>query len=200
MEVERTPLTFDEVHNWDDDTRWELLDGRTYAMSSPSVLHQDVVLALALRLSPQFQGGPCRLYTAPLDVKLSENDLVQPDLFVVCQPRQNKGGYIDGAPRLIVEVLSPSTQRHDRIRKLDLYGKSAVAECWLVTPHPFMVEVYTNLGGLFARVCAASEKDGFRSQAFPELKLDLAELFASLPPAGALDEVREATPGYLTYQ
>lgn len=196
MEAERTPLTFSEVRSWQDDTRWELLDGRAYAMSSPSVLHQDVVLALALRLSPQFQGGACRLYTAPLDVKLSENDLVQPDLFVVCQPHQNKGGYIDGAPRLIVEVLSPSTQRHDRIRKLELYGKSAVEECWLVTPHPFMVEVYTNQGGVFARVCAASETDAFRSQAFPELRLDLAELFASLPMPGPVDEVREAAPAY----
>ncbi len=196
MEARRNkPITFAEVRSWDDETRWELLDGHAYAMSSPSVMHQGVVLALALRLSPQFQGGQCRLYVAPLDVKLSEHDMVQPDLMVVCQPEQVKGGYIDGAPRLIVEVLSPSTQRHDRIRKLDLYGKFGVNECWLVTPHPFMLEVYTNQEGVFARVGAASENGTFRSQAFPELKLDLAELFANLPLPPA-DDVHEPTPAY----
>ena len=196
MDAEHRPISFAEVRSWDDQTRWELLDGHAYAMGGPSVLHQDVLLALALRLAPQLQGGPCRLYSSPLDVKLSEYDLVQPDLLVVCQKEQIKPGYIDGPPRLVVEVLSPSTQRHDRIRKLDLYGKFGVAECWLVTPSPFMVEVYSNQGGLFARLGAFSESGFFRSQAFPDLKLDLAELFSSLPSSPPPEEVRESVPAY----
>ena len=198
MEADRKPITFAEVRSWDDETRWELLEGRAYAMGSPTPLHQEVVLNLALRLSPQFQGGPCRVYVAPLDVKLSEVDLVQPDLFVVCLPEQVQAGYIEGPPRLVVEVLSPSTERHDRLRKLDLYGAFGVAECWLVTPHPFMFEVYVNQPGTFARLAAVSETGTFRSQVFPDLKLDLAELFAQLRVSAPPDEVREGAPSYRT--
>ena len=197
MEPESGPILFDQVRARTDQTRWELLDGRLYAMSSPSTLHQDVLLALALRLAPQLQHGPCRLYVAPLDVKLSEIDLVQPDLLVVCQPDQIKTGYIDGPPQLVVEILSPSSLRHDRIRKLDLYGKAGVNECWLINPDPFMVEVYTNQNGVFARASAVSETGTLKSPAFPSLKLDLAELHANLPPIPPpADEVREAQIAY----
>lgn len=94
-------------------------------------------------------------------------------------------------------MSSPSTERHDRIRKLDLYGRAGVRECWLVTPNPFMVEVYTHQAGIFARAGAVSETGQLRSPAFPELKLDLAELYASLPatPPPA-DEVRESLVSY----
>ena len=155
MDAEHRPISFAEVRSWDDQTRWELLDGHAYAMGGPSVLHQDVVLAL--RLAPQLQGGPCRLYSSPLDVKLSEYDLVQPDLLVACQKEQIKPGYIDGPPHLVVEV-------------------------------------YCNQGGLFARLGAFSESGLFRSQAFPGLKLDLAELFSSLPSPPPPEEVTESVP------
>lgn len=197
MEPERRRIRFDEVRGRDDQTRWELLDGQLYAMSSPSTLHQDVALELAIRLRSHFRGGPCRLYIAPLDVKLSEYDLVQPDLLVVCQPDQIRPGFIDGPPRLVVEILSPSTERHDRIRKLDLYGKAGIGECWLVTPNPFMIEIYTNQAGTFARASAVSETGNFTSPAFPGLKLDVADLHASLPPTSPpADEVREAEVAY----
>lgn len=197
MESQPIPLTADEVLSRQDELRWELLEGRAYAMSSPSPLHQDVVMALALQLGPQLQGGSCRLYTAPLDVKLSEHDLVQPDLLVVCRSQQIRPGTIEGPPRLVIEVLSPSTLRHDRVRKLDLYGRTGVEECWLVNPSPFMVEVYSNQGGVFARRGAATETGSFSSPAFPQLRLDLAGLYASLP-AHPLppEEVRESTASY----
>ena len=133
-----------------------------------------------------------------MDVKLSEHDVVQPDLLVACDPKQIQATYIDGPPRLVIEILSPSTLRHDRVRKLNLYARAGVAEYWLITPHPFMVEVLRHRDGLYTTVQVCTEHDILRSPAFPELNLHLQEIFDGLPPQPDLDEVREGVPPYVT--
>jgi Uma2 family endonuclease len=196
MRPERRPLTFADYRSWDDDRRWELIAGEAYAMSSPSTLHQLVSMALTGRLLQALDVTPCRLLAAPMDLKLSEHDVVQPDLLVVCDPQQIRPTHIEGPPRLVVEIVSPSTQRHDRLRKLSLYARSGVAEYWLVTPHPFLVEVLRNVSGSFSIAQVCNEHDSLRSPAFPDFSLDLAELFAQLPPQPPIEEVREGTPPY----
>ena len=115
---------------------------------------------------------------------------------VVCDPTQFRTTHLEGPPRLIVEILSPSSQRHDRVRKLNLYARAGVEEYWLVTPHPFMVEVLHNREGLFSSVGAYTETGILRSPSFPEISLNLQELYASLPPQPPIEEVREGTPTY----
>ena len=183
-----------DCRNIEDEKRWELIDGQLYAMSSPSLLHQIISRQLVIQLAPFFAGGPCQLLFAPLDVKLSEHDLVQPDLLVVCNPDQLRPNYVEGPPQLIIEILSPSTHRHDRVRKLNLYGRAGVAEYWLVTPHLPLVEVLLNGKGLFTTVAACTERDTLRSPSFPQLQLDLSTVFANLPEQPPIDEVRESTP------
>lgn len=186
-----------EVRAFDDEQRWELIDGCPYAMSSPQVLHQILSMQLISALLPHFVGTPCRLLSAPLDLKLSEFDLVQPDLMVVCDPAQFQGTHVEGPPRLVIEILSPSTMRHDRVRKLNLYARSGVNEYWMVTPHPPLVEVMKNGEGTFALVGNFTEKDLLRSCVFPNLALELEKVFAELPPQPPIEEVKEATPEYL---
>lgn len=198
MLSERRPLTFADYQSWEGEQRWELIEGQPYAMSSPSSLHQMLSLAFVIHLAPYFPGSPCRLFHAPLDVKLSDHDVVQPDLLVVCDPGQVRPTHIEGAPRLVIEIVSPSTQRHDRVRKLNLYSASGVCEYWLVTPHPFMVEVLHNVQGCFSTVGAYTETGHLRSPSFPQIQLDLNEIFQSLPPQPPLDEVREGVPPYAT--
>lgn len=111
-------------------------------------------------------------------------------------PKQIQATHIEGPPRLVVEILSPSTLRHDRVRKLNLYARAGVAEYWIITPHPFMVEVMRLGNGTFATVGSYTETGRLRSPEFPGLELDLNELYATLPPQPPIDEVREATPPY----
>lgn len=154
--------TWAERLEWEGDDRWELIDGVPYAMSSPSLLHQVLAMELSGRLYPQFREGRCRLLAAPFDVKLSSRDVVQPDLLVICTQDRLQASHLEGPPELAVEILSPSNERHDRLRKLaGSYG----------------------------------EKDRFASPTFPELQLDLMEIFQSLPSPDAL---REAPPPYST--
>jgi len=74
-------FTWSDYRSWPDDARWELIDGVAYAMSpAPSINHQDVVLRLSIRIELPLRGRPCRPFLAPTDVKLSESDVVQPDI------------------------------------------------------------------------------------------------------------------------
>ena len=98
------------------------------------------------------------MFVAPTDVKLSEEDIVQPDLIVVCDANRIKPTHIEGPPTLVIEVLSPSTQAYDRVRKLRLFAASGVQEVWLVTPHPSLVEVLT-LDGASYRIAGGYTRD-----------------------------------------
>ena len=119
---------------WPSDTpHCELIDGRVYAMSpAPTLDHQQIALTFAseLRISLRSRrgqdgsGGNCRcqVFIAPTDVRLDSHTVVQPDVLVVCDPAKLANGrHVDGAPDLVVEVLSPSTEKDDRTEKLDFY-------------------------------------------------------------------------------
>lgn len=192
-----------ESTNWDtyralpDDQRWELIDGQLYQMSSsPRFIHQALVGSFYLEMALALRGKPCQVYLSPLDVKLNELNAVQPDLLVLCDRSLIKDTHIEGAPSLVVEILSPSSYRHDRVRKLGLYSRFGIKEYWIVTPEPATLEVLVWDAGSY-RVAGSYRPHGrFRSPTIADLDLDLQALFSPAGP-GPADEVRETTPEYL---
>jgi Uma2 family endonuclease len=191
------PFTWGDYRSWPEDERWELIAGEAYAMSpSPTGVHQAIVLRLGRYFDVFFERRRCRAFIAPLDVKLSESDVVQPDLLVVCDPRQIKPTHIEGAPALVVEVLSPTSQYHDRARKVKLYAAAGVREFWLVTPEARIVEVLRLDGASYVHHAAFGPKEVLVSPSFPKLRIPLARVFARLPataaPAGAAWELRDS--------
>lgn len=188
-------VSWTEYRSWDDESRWEIIDGRPYAMTAPRVAHQAVLTELLALLHAHFKGRPCRVFVSPIDVRLSEYDAVQPDLIVVCDRAQITPTHNEGAPTLAVEILSPSTERHDRVRKLRLYATAGVKECWLLRPYPALAEVLSLDGDSYRIAGTYTESDILRSPAFPDLSLRLDDVFP--PPDGELiEEVRETTPPY----
>lgn len=128
-------FTWADYRAWRGDERWELIDGVAYAMApAPSIRHQTVALALGSRLEQALRGRPCRPFVAPTDVRLSEQDVVQPDILVVCDAGIITETHIDGAPDLVVEVLSPSTAALDLRQKKALYERAGVREYVLIDP------------------------------------------------------------------
>lgn len=188
------PATFSDYRTWDDDQRWEIIDGVPYAMASPLVIHQALVGSFYVELARGLQGKACQVFLSPLDVKLSETDVVQPDLLVVCQRDQLLRTHVEGPPTLVVEILSPSSTRHDRVRKLNLYARAGVPEYWLVTPEPPMLEQFVLVNGVY-RVVPHMDRGTLRSAAVPGLELDLDALFEPVERSFP-DEVREGTPSY----
>jgi Uma2 family endonuclease len=194
-------FTWDDYRSWNDGQRWEVVRGEAYAMTpAPRTRHQKVQQEFSRQLGNFFLNRPCDIYPAPTDVKLSEEDVVQPDLVVVCDPEQVKSTHIEGPPALVVEILSPSTEALDRGRKMDLYARCGIREVWLVTPYPRLLEVYLLADNAYRLVHTYSEyarNEVFGSPTFPELELDLEKLFDfPIPPEERIEMVREGHPPY----
>lgn len=188
--------SWDDYRTWDDDQRWELVDGEAFCLSpAPAVRHQVIVGRLFGQLFQHFQGRPSEPLVSPVDVKLSTADVVQPDIVVICDRSKILESHIEGAPDLAVEVVSPSSQRHDRVRKLRLYAAAGVREYWLVQPYPAVIEVLQLTGPDYLIAGAYTDTETLHSPTFPDLVLDLAAVFSlPIPVEEQIDEIRESAP------
>ena len=134
------------VADWEtlpEQPRYELIDGVLYMQARPSVNHQTVSREIMRQLSNYLLGKKCQaLAETSLRLKKKENTVFIPDISVVCDPTKITENYIIGAPDLIIEILSPSTARNDRILKLNRYRKAEVREYWIVDPVHHTVEVF----------------------------------------------------------
>lgn len=122
-------FTIADYYALPDDKRVELIDGVFYDMASPSLLHQQLLVQLAMQFNQFAQNHKnCTVCISPCDVRLDRSDrtVVQPDLFVVCRPHDRQAKAFDGAPDLTLEILSPSSRQHDMIRKLWKYYEAGV--------------------------------------------------------------------------
>lgn len=159
--------------------RCELIHGRFYVSPSPSPLHQVVVGQLweVFRESARAVGG-LTLF-APVDVVLADHSVVQPDVLYLSAARRGiVGERIEGAPDLLVEVLSPGTARRDRDEKLALYAESGVREYWIVDPRERQIEFLVNEAGRF--VVALPVGGEYRSRVLPEVLLDLPSFWGAV--------------------
>ena len=130
--------TAEDYYAMPDDQRCELIDGVLYDMASPDFNHQTIVeyVGLALKEYVKKNGGNCLVRMTAQDTKVSSDDItiVQPDIFVLCDRTKIKKQWIFGAPDMIVEVLSKSTQKKDCTIKLNKYLFSGVKEYWIIDP------------------------------------------------------------------
>lgn len=166
-----------------DDLRHEIIDGEHFVSPSPSVLHQQVLgsfhLAIGLFLREQPIG---KVYFAPCDVVLSAINVVVPDLLFVSRERAAilTEANLQGAPDLLIEVLSKSTRRRDRTRKLELYDRFGVREYWLADPKRQTVTVYGREGDCLERTAelSAAAGDVLATPLLPGLEIALDEIFS----------------------
>jgi len=118
----------------DEGMRVELINGNVYMLASPTIRHQAVLGELYGQLFNHLRGESCKVYAGPVDVRLEKDTIAVPDVIVVCDPKKLTKTGVEGAPDLIIEILSPSTSRHDKITKFNLYQRTGVAEYWIVDP------------------------------------------------------------------
>lgn len=138
--------TIGDYYALPDDQRMELIDGVFYDMGAPSKQHQSILgdLHILFRECRDKHKMPCSVLFAPLDVRLDRDDytMVQPDLVVFCHDDDPDSIRYEGAPDLLVEILSPSTRMKDMILKLHKYQRAGVREYWIVDPEHRKVTVH----------------------------------------------------------
>ncbi len=146
MTLKSVQFTYRDYLCLDDDKRHEVLEGDLMMVPAPSWRHQDVLTKLfrALDRFVETQAlGVVRF--APIDVMLSEENVVQPDLFFIAKDRtsiiQDRGVF--GPPDLVIEIISPAKPDRDQIAKRRIYGKYGIKEYWIVDPDKRTVEVLT---------------------------------------------------------
>ena len=159
--------------------RCELIYGRFYLSPSPTPLHQYIALRLGRVLDDIADHTGGLALAAPMDVHLAPHTVVQPDLLYVSPGRAEVvQDWIEGAPDLVVEILSPSTASRDQVHKLNLYAEAGVAEYWIVDPAGRHIAFLVSDGTAFT--VHPPESGRWRSPVVPEVELDIDDFWAAV--------------------
>jgi Uma2 family endonuclease len=181
MSVHRVPrpYTYREYQLVPEDgRRWELVDGDLLVSPSPTTRHQTVSRRLQFALMEQLERpGIAQVFDAPMDVVLSDTDVVQPDLLVVADPGSVGDKAIVGVPDLVIEILSPSNPERDRYLKKSLYERFGVKEYWVVDPELGSVEAWVpGTDGRYTRRALWHAADTATAAGFPQVGVALADV------------------------
>jgi len=183
---EKRLYTYADYLEWEGPERYELFDGEACMMASPSVAHQALLMGLSSAFDAWLQGKPCRVFAAPLDVRLfpkedkSDRTVVQPDLLVVCDKSKLDKGSVNGSPDLIIEIVSPSNTYSELLRKFNYYLKAKVREYWVVDPESKNVTVHIYENGRYIST-SYNDNDTIPLTVLEGFEISLEALWARLP-------------------
>ncbi|MGH9383359.1 MAG: Uma2 family endonuclease [Vicinamibacterales bacterium] len=171
--------TYEDYRQFPDDgKRYEILDGEIYMTPSPSPRHQYVSKRLQRILERYFEDRlGYQVFNSPLDVILADDDIVQPDLLVVADRPQISARGIEGAPIVLIEILSPSRPAYDRLTKARRYAARGVPHYWIVDPEARTVECFRMEGGVYKLDASAANREDLEVPAFTGLTIPLAGLW-----------------------
>ena len=164
----------------EDGNQYELFDGELVMTPSPNTRHQDIVGELYSQLKNYIRANSLgRLYVAPLDTIFDQYTVLQPDILFVSRERVPEvvKERIEGAPDLVVEVLSPSTFHKDLRRKMHVYSHFGVQEYWIVDPEEETMELYQRVGQKLQLARRFASQETFQSSLLPGFQLEVRSIF-----------------------
>lgn len=145
--------TYQDYFNLPDDgPRYELINGELVMTPAPNTMHQNIIVKMIYEIERFLQQQKIgKLFCAPTDVKFSDSNILQPDIFFISKERSGiiTEKMINGTPDVIIEILSPGTAYYDLLEKKEIYEQSGVAEYWIVDPKKLRIDVYRNVGQSF---------------------------------------------------
>ncbi len=181
LTAEKQKATYDDYALLPEGAKYQLIDGEIIEMPTPIVAHQNAVLNLAFefeKLNREKKLG--RVIIAPMDVFLDIHNTFQPDVMFISNERASIIGtdIVRGAPDLVVEVLSPSTAYYDLRKKMPIYFKYGVKECWIIDVSECAVERYALINGEPTRLSKSIGNERITTPVLPDLTLSAEEIFA----------------------
>lgn len=181
--------TFADYLTYPEDERWEIIDGVPYLQASPTPLHQEVLTELVRQMANYLKDKSCKVYPAPFCVRLplgtekNENEvknIVEPDISIICDKSKIDDKGCNGAPDMIIEVISPSSIKMDRVVKFNKYEKAGIKEYWIVEPEQKLVSVVVlQINQKYGRTEIYTEDNKIAVSILPDLVIDLREVFTS---------------------
>ena len=174
-------LTYEDYAKTPDDERYELIDGELIMSESPIISHQDNRMELGYQIQVFVKTNDLgKVYLADTDVVLSDTDVVQPDIMFISKERRHIIGEanIQGAPDLVVEILSPSTARRDWGVKRELYAKHGVKEYWIADPANKIVWVMLLKDGVLEIQQTCYPGDTIASSVLAGFTVEVDDIFA----------------------
>ncbi len=172
--------TIDDYYKLTGDKCAELINSQIYYMASPSMEHQILAQYCFYELESYIRSnnGDCRAFLAPFDVNLfnDESTIVEPDVFVVCDKNKLTQRRCNGAPDLIIEVVSPSTKSRDYFTKLNLYRLSGVREYWIIDPMAGSINVFYFEDEINFEIKHYTLQDKVKANIFNELDIDFSKI------------------------
>jgi Uma2 family endonuclease len=181
---ENRRYTYADCLKWEGPERYQLIDGEAYQMASPSVEHQGILMELSVQFGNWLKGKPCQVFAAPLDVRLfpeednSDDTVLQPDLLVVCDKAKLAKNSVNGAPDLLVEIVSPSNSHRELFLKFQYYLEAGVKEYWVIDPEEKKVQVHIYENGHFIST-GYKENASISAAILPGLIINLQDLWQS---------------------
>lgn len=167
----------------DDRNRYEVLNGELAMTPAPTTYHQNISKIIEiefLQLERDKKTG--KVFDAPIDVVLDENIVVQPDLIFILNENITiiTEKNIQGAPDLIIEILSPATAYNDLFEKKEIYQKYGVKEYWIVDPKGKWIEIFTLSEGKYKSFAKAEKQGMISSKLLKEFSVDLEQVFEEI--------------------
>ena len=176
---EQLKLNYEDYLNFPSDgKRHEIIDGEHHMTPAPQTRHQMVSRNIERILANYTEENDWgQMFYAPVDVILSDTTIVQPDLLFIRKDQEHiiKKNFIEGAPDLIIEIISPGTERVDRLTKMKHYALFGVGEYWIIDYEARILEQYVLKGQTFERSGVFTES--FSPALFPDLTIDLSRIF-----------------------
>jgi Uma2 family endonuclease len=182
---EERRFTYADYKEWelDEGERYELIYGEAFAMAGANTRHQAIFGVLFSKIHNYLEGKPCRVFSAPYDVRLfyeedeSDDTVVQPDIMVICDKNKIGPEGCRGAPDLVIEILSPSNTAIEMERKFLLYRDAGVREYWIVDSKNNRLKVHCFMDGAILTETYGSA-DAVPVAVLPGFSIALEQVFA----------------------
>jgi len=180
--------TYADYLSWPEEERVEILGGRPYLQAAPSRIHQKVLSEIHRQIANYLLDRECEVYPAPFHVVLDPDEeyeketdrkhVLEPDISIICDKEKLDDRGCKGSPDLIIEIVSPSTAKRDKIGKFNIYEQAGVREYWIIEPEDKIVSVFTLQNNRrFGRPDLYTEENQVSVSIFEDLIIDLKMVF-----------------------